>query len=89
MKKLPFANALAFVAGLIYVVCALGIAFARDLYFAFLGSFFHGIDLAALPSKEITLSGAITGFIAIVITAWVLGYIFARCYNWCDKKFAK
>ena len=89
MKLIPFANALSFVFGLIYIICALGIAFAKDFYIAFINSFFHGINLAALPVKEMTLSGTIVGFIITVVLTWILGYLFAYCYNWCDKRFSK
>jgi len=89
MKLIPFANATAFVFGLIYIICALGIAFARDFYVAFVNSFFHGIDMAALPVKEMTLSAIVVGFIAVVALTWILGLLFAHCYNWCDKRFGK
>lgn len=89
MKTLPFANALTLVAGLVYVVCALGIAFARDAYVTVVNSFFHGIDIASLATKEMTLATTLSGFIVTLVTAWVLGYIFAHCYNWCAKNLAK
>ncbi len=87
MKELPFANALAFVSGTISLVCLLGVAFARDAFMALANSFFHGVDLSVLPAKEITLGSAITGFITIVVGAWIIGWLFAYCYNWCDRKF--
>lgn len=89
MKELPFANALAFVSGTVSIVCLLGITFAKDVFMAFVNSFAHGIDLAALPVKEVTLPSAIIGFITVVVATWLLGYFFAYCYNWCDKKFGK
>ena len=87
MKEVPFANALAFVAAIFYIICALGIAFARDAYIAFVNIFFHGIDLTALPVKETSLTNTVIGFIVLVFASWVLGYLFAYCYNWCTKRF--
>lgn len=87
MKGVPFANASAFVGGLIFVLCLLGILFAKDLFVNVANSFFHGIDLAALPVKEVSLSSSVIGFITVVVGAWILGYIFAYCYNWCGKRF--
>ena len=89
MKEVPFANALAFVSGLVSLICAVGVWLARDAFIALFGEIFHGINMAALPVKEVTIDGVITGLIVIVISAWVSGYIFAYCYNWCDKKFGK
>ena len=88
MKEVPFANALAFVSGVISIVCLLGVVFAKGAFIAIVNSFFHGIDLAALPVKQVTLPSAIMGFITIVVVTWLLGYLFAYCYNWCVKKFA-
>lgn len=87
MKEVPFANASAFVSGVISLVCLLGVLFAKDLFTALVNSFFHGVDLAALPVKEVTLTNAIPGFITVVAATWILGYLFAYCYNWCDKRF--
>lgn len=87
MKKIAFANAVAFTAGLISVICALGLAFAKDAFIGIINTFVHGIDLGALPVKEFTLGSVISGLIVIVVASWILGYIFAHCYNWCDKRF--
>jgi len=87
LKQLPFANALSFVTGVIYVICALGLTFAQDLYVSYVNSFFHGINLTALITKEMTLVSTITGLVTAVISAWLVGYLFAYCYNWCGKKF--
>lgn len=87
MREVPFANALAFTSGVASLLCAAGVWLARDVFIGIFGEIFHGVNFAALPVKEVTVGGLITGLIAIVISAWVLGYIFARCYNWCDKRF--
>lgn len=81
MKEVPFANALAFVSGLVSLICALGVWLARDAFVGLFGEIFHGINLAALPVKEVTVGGVITGLIVAVISAWILGYIFASSYN--------
>lgn len=87
MKVIPFANALAFTAGVASLICAAGVWLARDAFMALFGEIFHGINLSALPVKEVTLGGVITGLIVIVISGWVLGLVFAHCYNWCEKRF--
>lgn len=81
MKEVPFANALAFVSGLISLICAAGVWLIRDTFVGLFGEIFHGINLAALPVKEVTVGGVITGLIVAVISAWILGYIFASSYN--------
>ncbi len=76
MKVVAFANALAFVGGVVSLVCLLGVLFATDLFTALVNSFLHGIDLAALPAKEVNLTSSVIGFITVVAGAWILGYLF-------------
>lgn len=89
MNKIAFANATAFTSGLVSVICLLGVLFAKDLFVGLINNFFHGINLAAMPVKEVDLGSAAIGFITVVVSTWILGYIFAYCYNWCAKRFGK
>lgn len=72
---------LASASGILSVVCAILLALAPEATLKFFGSIFHGADLTKIASP-VTLSGVIMGLIAVVIVAFVSGWIFAAVYNY-------
>ncbi len=82
MKHLPYAtaNALASTVGIVYVVCRLVIGIFPDIAMSITQSWFHGLELSKsgwnLPTESFFL-----GFISAIISAWIIGYIFASAYN--------
>lgn len=81
MKEVPFANALTLVVSIVYIVCAVAVAVARDAFISIAALTLHGIDLKALPVKDVDLGSAILGLVVTAVFAWVSGYIFASSYN--------
>lgn len=75
---------LAAVSGILSLLCALLIALAPGTAVKFFGSIFHGMDVTRIAAP-ITLSGVITGLIAIVIVALITGWLFAVIYNYFDR----
>jgi len=71
---------LATLTGIISIICALLIAIAPQFTIKFFGAIFHGINLSQIE-KTMTLGGAITGIIAAIILALIIGWIFAVIYN--------
>ncbi|MBI5465547.1 hypothetical protein HY946_02965, partial [Candidatus Gottesmanbacteria bacterium] len=49
LKEIPFANALAVVMGVFYIVCRLLVGIAPDLLRSIAQSWFQGYDLSAIP----------------------------------------
>ena len=81
LKEVPFANALAGVMGVFYIVCRLLVGIAPDLFRSITQSWFHGYDLSAIPAGSTTFGGFLLGLITAVLAIWVFGYFFAWAYN--------
>ncbi len=74
------------VSAILSLACALSLALAPEASLKFLGSIFHGIDMAKIATS-VTVSGVLTGLVAIVIVALAAGWLFAAIYNYMLKKF--
>ena len=75
---------LATVSAILSLLCAFLIALAPVAAVKFFGSIFHGMDVTRIAAP-ITLSGVITGLIAVVIVALITGWLFAVIYNYFAK----
>ena len=80
------ANALAVVAGGLYLVCAVWTLISRSSYMGVMNTWAHGIELSALPAKPLDIGTLLIGFVTFVLAAWVTGYAFAYTYNYFVKK---
>ena len=67
------------------LLCALFIALVPQASLKFFGSIFHGIDMAKIAAP-ITVSGVLTGLIAVAIIAFVIGWLFAVIYNYLSSR---
>lgn len=86
MKKDPIATAHAagITVGIIFVVCRLAFVLLPDLTMAIAQSWFHSIALNQTP-VGLTTGSFILGLISTVISAWLVGYVFANLYNYFLK----
>ena len=80
------ANALAVVAGALYLICAVWTLISRSSFMGVMNTWAHGIELSALPAKTLDLGTLLIGFVTFVLAAWVTGYAFAYTYNYFVKK---
>ena len=87
MKHEPIitANAIAGTVGVIYVVCRILVGLFPDLSFTIAQSWFHGIELTKMNSWNLSVGSFLLGLISSVITAWLVGYLFAFLYNFFLK----
>lgn len=76
---------LVIVSAILSLVCALLLAVAPEAGLKFFGSIFHGIDTTKIATS-VTVSGVLTGLVAIVIVALVTGWLFAVIYNYLQDK---
>jgi len=67
------------------LVCAFLIALAPEATLNFFGSIFHGIDMTKIAAS-VTLSGILTGLVAVVIIAFIVGWLFAVVYNYLSDR---
>ena len=72
---------LASASAVLSLLCALLIALAPEVSLKFLGSIFHGMDITQI-AQPVTLTGVVTGLIAIVLVAFITGWLFAIIYNY-------
>jgi len=88
MKHEPTAtaNALSVTVAIFYVTCALFFLVAPEFSMSVAQSWFHGMDLNALGTPQITFGNLLYGLITVTAYSWFLGYVFARMYNYFLKK---
>lgn len=79
VKGVTYASAI--VTAIIYVVCAVAFWLAPRGATNFFNYLFHGIDLASVGTKALTLGSAAIGFVIAVVGAAVIAAIFAAVYN--------
>lgn len=79
------ANALAILGGASYIICAFWTMVSRANFMGIFSQWFHGIDVTALPYKQLEISGVIVGLITFTIASWLTGYFFAKIYNYFVK----
>ena len=80
------ANAAAVTTAVIYAVCALSITFAPELSMSIAKTWFHGIDITQISAWNITADSLVLGLVTATVGAWLIGYLFARLYNFFLKK---
>ncbi len=76
---------LASISVVLSLLCAFLIAVAPEATLKFLGSIFHGMDITKI-AQPVTISGVLTGLIAIIIIAFITGWLFAVIYNFLLAK---
>jgi hypothetical protein len=80
------ANALAVTSGVLYALCAVWTLISKGSYMGLMNTWAHGIDLTALPTKDLDFGTIIIGFITFILAFWITGYIFAYSYNYFVKR---
>ena len=80
MKEQEFANALAAVTGIVYVVCSLSVALFPGFSKVVGQSWFHGMDIDLIWTGS-PRGNFLLGFITAVIGMWLVGWAFAWVYN--------
>jgi hypothetical protein len=69
------------VSAILSLTCALLLALVPEASLKFFGSIFHGIDMTKI-AVSVTVSGVLTGLVAIVIVAFITGWLFTVIYNY-------
>lgn len=71
---------LAYVASIIYIVCAIAIAIAPQFIVNVFGALFHGVDISQISTTP-TLGRTILGLVEIFVLGYVAGWLFVKIYN--------
>ncbi len=79
------ANAAAVTVAIVYIVCRIGIALFPDLGMTITQSWFHGIQLTQISELDLSLGSFVLGLATSTIGVWLVGYLFAKLYNYFLK----
>lgn len=85
LKEKAFANAMALVIAVIYVICRALAGVAPDFLRSLAQVWFHSYDLSSLPAATLNFGGFLGGLITITILSWLFGYFLAWTYNKMKK----
>lgn len=86
LNPLQVASATALTTAVISVVCAVAVYLFPDGTVNFVNSWTHGIDLTELRSeKPWTLASLAFGLFNVTVTGFLVGALFACCYNLVRK----
>lgn len=81
-EPMATAHALGATGALFYIACVVIVGISRPTYMTMMSSWFHGVNVSALPVAPMMGGSLLAGFITFSIVSWVAGYVFARFYNW-------
>ncbi len=84
--KKAFANSIAGATGFAYVVFAILFWLAPPVFAFLFNAQFLGADIASLMPEAFSFGNFVGVFLAVVIFAWILGYLWAWLYNRFAKK---
>lgn len=86
LNEKAFANALAILTGAVYLVFyILGLS-APNTFKALFNAQFLGADVASLLPKDASLGNVFGVFVTLVVTAWLMGFVWALLYNRFSEK---
>ncbi len=80
------AKATALTVGVIYLVCAFSVILLPGLAMSVAQSWFHGLNLSKISGFSVTPGSFILGLVTSTVGGWLIGYIFAKAYNYFAKK---
>ncbi|KKQ43414.1 MAG: hypothetical protein US60_C0002G0022 [Microgenomates group bacterium GW2011_GWC1_37_8] len=72
--------------GVIYLVCAFSVILFPGLAMSIAQSWFHGLNLSKISGFSVTPGSFVLGFVTSTAGGWLIGYIFAKAYNFLLKK---
>jgi 2TM family of unknown function (DUF5676) len=81
LDTVAFANSLAIVSGVFYLALYILAVVWRDAFRFLFNAQFLGADVASLLPRELPATGFLALLVALVISAWVLGFCWAWLYN--------
>ena len=76
------AKATALTVGVIYLVCAFSVILLPGLAMSVAQSWFHGLNLSKISGFSVTPGSFILGLVTSTVGGWLIGYIFAKAYNY-------
>jgi hypothetical protein len=83
LKVVPLANALALIAAVFYVACAVVAALSPGLYAQIARTWVHGMDVSTMfpAGTTIDLGASLLGLVTFTAVAWLTGAAIAAVYS--------
>jgi hypothetical protein len=81
LNSIAFANSLAIVSGVFYLAFYVLAVVWRDAFRFVFNAQFLGADVASLLPRQLPATGFVATLVALVISAWSLGFCWAWLYN--------
>tara|TARA_Y100000310_G_C20140305_1_gene559947 strand:- start:7 stop:270 length:264 start_codon:yes stop_codon:yes gene_type:complete len=86
LNKIAFANALAALVAIVYIVSYVLLFTARPMFDFIMNAKFLGGDFASKIPAEIDVVSAATTLVAMAVAGWIVGYIWSFLYNMFAKR---
>ena len=81
LNPVAFANSLAIVSGVFYLALYILAVVWRDAFRFVFNTQFLGADVASLLPRGRPATGFLSTLVALVVSAWLLGFCWAWLYN--------
>lgn len=81
LEKTVLANALALATAILWTLCTLFVVLLPDFSMTVVKWWMHGMDIAIMGSWSLDLANFLLGGLALVVSAWVSGYIFGWAWE--------
>ncbi len=81
LNEQAFAKAHAVLALGAFLLCAISIWLYPNLTLTLFNSWFHGVDITALPIKTGPLGSVLFGLVTFTAAGWLWGLVLAKFYN--------
>lgn len=81
IRSTAFANSLAAISALVFVLCRLLVSLAPDTFMAIAQSWLHGIVIQPEQVPEPSVASFVLGIVSLAAAAWLFGYAWAWLYN--------
>jgi hypothetical protein len=76
-----FANSLAVVAAILYVLCRLLVEVAPGAFATTAQSWFHGLVISPEPWNGLDASSFVLGLLTFTVVSWLSAFMWATVYN--------
>lgn len=81
LNKIAFANSIAVLTAALYLLLHLIGVMSRPLFLFLFNAQFFGADVASLLPWPLSIERFLGTFVTLVVSAWLLGYVWAWLYN--------
>ncbi len=85
-NKVSLAHAFGLTTAILWVLCVIVVALFPVFSLTVTQSWMHGMDMTSMGGWYLSFNGIFFGGVAIVICAWITGFIFGWSLEFVSKK---